>query len=119
MTDYKEDCIFCQIGAKKSPADIVFETDTIMFFRDIEPKAAVHLVGVPKMHIESIAHLQGEHKDVLFDLLYTAANLANEEGFGEGGFRLIANSGPDAGQQVMHLHWHVLAGEPLGPLRCK
>lgn len=121
MTEESEtaaECIFCTIAAGKTPADIVFDGGDTLFFRDISPKAKVHVVGIPKAHLDSLAGMHGEHHGLIGKLLHDAVHVAEELEVHESGYRVITNVGSDAGQQVGHLHFHILAGEPLGPLRC-
>jgi histidine triad (HIT) family protein len=112
------DCIFCGIAAGTTPADIVFDGGDTLFFRDINPKAATHIVGIPKAHIGSLARIQGDDHALVGKLLHEAAHVADDVGIGESGYRVITNVGRDAGQEVHHLHFHILGGEALGPLKC-
>ena len=109
-------CLFCRIVAGQVPADVLRETDRTLAFRDIAPKAPTHVLLIPKEHIPSAAELGHEHADLLVDLLADAQHLARTEGVDETGWRLIANVGPDSGQVVFHLHFHLLGGRPLGAL---
>jgi len=109
-------CIFCKIAAREIPAEILRESDRVIAFRDISPQAPVHVLLIPKEHLESLADVADHHGDVLADLIQAAAHLARTEGIAESGWRLIANVGPDAGQEVYHLHFHLMGGRPLGPL---
>lgn len=115
----EQECIFCSIVAGDSPADIVFSTDTNFFFREISPHARVHILGVPKKHIEqhpdTLATADVLALGTLIRDLYLAAQAI---GVTESGFRLVINNGSDAGQGVNHLHVHLLGGEHLGPLKC-
>ncbi len=112
------DCIFCDIVSGVTAADVVFDGDDTLFFRDISPKAQVHIVGIPKVHVESLRKVNEENFMLVGKLLSDAAVVAEKMGFGDGGYRVITNVGQDAGQEVKHLHFHILGGEPLGPLRC-
>lgn len=112
------DCIFCEVAAGTTPADIIFDGGDTMFFRDISPKAPVHVIGIPKRHIDSLAAMIGDDHAVLGKLLHEIAHVAETLNIQENGYRVITNVGRDAGQAVQHLHFHVLGGEPLGPLRC-
>lgn len=111
-------CLFCDIAQKKVAADIVFDGNDTLFFRDIHPKAKVHIVGIPKKHIESLAVMIADDHAVMGKLLHDMAHVATELGIEERGYRVLSNVGADAGQQIQHLHFHMLGGEPLGPLRC-
>lgn len=111
-------CIFCEIVNGATPADIVFDGGDTMFFRDINPKARVHVVGIPKKHLSSLDVMHGEDHTIIGKLLHEAADVAKDLGINESGYRVITNVGADAGQEIEHLHFHILGGEPLGPLRC-
>jgi histidine triad (HIT) family protein len=111
------DCIFCSIVAGDTPADVLAETENIMFFRDINPKARVHALGITKEHVSSVVALNEKHDDVIGELIRQAGVVAAQLGITESGFRLISNAGPDAGQDVDHIHVHLLGGEPLGPIK--
>jgi histidine triad (HIT) family protein len=109
-------CIFCRIVAREIPAEILRESDRVLAFRDIDPKAPTHILLIPKEHVASVGDVGDEHAAMLADLLQAAAHLARTEAIDQSGWRLIANVGPDAGQEVFHLHFHLLGGKPLGPM---
>lgn len=102
------DCIFCAIARKEKPAAAVFEDEAVIAFHDHNPKAPVHILVVPKQHIESIAHLEADHADVIARLIYTARRIASEKGLS--GYKLVFNVGREGGQVVDHLHLHLLGG---------
>lgn len=102
------DCIFCKIVAGEIPAEIVAETEHTVAFRDISPKAPVHLLVVPRVHEPDIASLAAAHPQVAAELLAQTRALADAAGASD--YRLIFNTGADAGQTVFHAHGHVLAG---------
>ena len=102
------DCIFCKITKKDIPADITYEDDQVMAFKDIKPSAPVHYLIVPKEHIQSIAYLEGNHSDVLVKTIYTAKDLAAKLGLK--GYKLVFNVGREGGQIIDHLHLHLLGG---------
>lgn len=104
------DCIFCKIAAGQIKANVVFEDQHVVAFRDIQPQAPIHILIVPKQHIERVAALTDETFHVVVEIHRAAQKIARQEGVLEKGFRLITNSGPDAGQSVQHLHYHFLAG---------
>lgn len=105
------DCLFCSIAAGDIPADVVFESDDVVAFNDINPAAPTHVLVIPKQHIGSAADLGAEDADLVAALIGAAGGI----GAGlEGGWRLVTNVGPDAGQSVFHLHFHVLGGRALG-----
>lgn len=105
-----EQCIFCKVVNKEAPAQIVHEDELILAFKDIFPKAPVHILIVPKKHIETLDHIEAADKDLIGELFIAAKKIAKEQGVSETGYRLIFNVGPDAGQTVDHLHLHLLGG---------
>jgi len=113
------DCLFCRIVAGDIPATVVRETDTTLAFRDINPKAEVHVLVVTKEHYVDVATLAQADPGLAGELLETAAVVAETEGLLADGFRLIFNTGEYGGQDVFHVHAHLLGGEPLGPLVSK
>ncbi|WP_373310367.1 histidine triad nucleotide-binding protein [Asanoa iriomotensis] len=113
------DCLFCRIVAGELPATVVRETDTTLAFRDINPKAEVHVLVVTKEHYVDIATLATADRELTSDLMETVAVVAESEGLLADGFRTIFNTGLYGGQEVDHVHAHVLGGEPVGPMVCK
>lgn len=107
--------LFEQIIAKEIPADIVYETDTTLAFRDINPQAKVHVLVVPKKHYRNVAELVAADPQLLVDVVATAHRVAELEGIIESGYRVLFNTEAGAGQTVFHVHAHVLGGEQLGP----
>ncbi|MBP3800774.1 MAG: histidine triad nucleotide-binding protein [Clostridia bacterium] len=108
-----DDCLFCKISRGEIPSNKVYEDDDILAFYDINPVAKIHILVIPKKHIASVAHLQKED-EALVGKIYSVINkIAEEKGFKESGFKVIVNCGEDGGQEVMHLHFHILAGENL------
>jgi histidine triad (HIT) family protein len=107
-------CAFCRIVAGEAPAQILHSTETVLAFRDANPKAPTHLLLIPKEHITDIRDLGDGHGSMLADLFQAAAHLAKTEGIDRTGWRLVANVGRDAGQSVYHLHLHLLGGRPMG-----
>ncbi|GAH90205.1 unnamed protein product [marine sediment metagenome] len=101
------DCIFCKIANKEIPKDFVYEDEKIMVFEDINPKAPVHLLIIPKKHIPSVDHLGVEDKTLMGEIILTAQKLAKEKNLK--GYKLIINVGREAGQLIDHLHMHLLA----------
>jgi histidine triad (HIT) family protein len=106
------DCLFCKIAAGEIPADVVYEDDKIMVFKDITPKTEVHLLMIPKEHIESLARLDDSHDELLSYMLKKLADIAQQHGLSSG-FRSIINTGKGGGQEVFHLHIHLLGGNNL------
>jgi histidine triad (HIT) family protein len=103
-----ENCIFCKIIAKEVPADFVYEGDNLVAFKDIHPSAPVHFLVVPKEHIPSVMHLEGNHKEIISEIIFQAKRIAETAGLK--GYKLVFNVGRDGGQVVDHLHMHVLGG---------
>lgn len=113
------ECIFCKIVQKDVPASIVYEDEQLVAFKDLFPQAPVHLLIVPKAHCESLSRMTTEAEMATSRVPFLAAKLAEDHGLVGGGWRLIANSGADAGQTVFHLHFHLLGGKPLGGKLCQ
>ncbi len=105
-----QECIFCKIINRELPAEIVYEDEQISVFKDINPVAPVHLLLIPKKHISGISDLKEEDAGIMGRIQVLAANLAGEMGLAQDGFRLVCNCGRDAGQLVMHIHYHLLSG---------
>ena len=106
------DCLFCNIIAGDIPSSKVYEDDEFFAFKDIYPKAEVHILVVPKIHIESLDHLTDEHQDLVAKMILKLPELARSQGL-EDGFRTIINTGPGGRQEVGHLHMHILGGKSL------
>ena len=105
------DCIFCKIAAGEIPSQKVYEDESVVAFKDLSPKAPVHVLIVPKKHIQSVAHFQTEDKELAAHIFVDVVpKLANELGIAENGFRVVMNTGDDGGQTVHHLHVHLLGG---------
>jgi len=104
------DCPFCRIVARQSPADVVYEDDAVLAFKDIYPKAPVHLLIVPKRHIASLLDASEADVDTLGRCVLAARRLAETTGYAGKGFRLSVNTGPEGGQVVYHVHFHFTAG---------
>ncbi len=107
------ECIFCRIAAGRASARIVWEDDEALAFHDLHPQAPVHLLVIPRRHLESLAAAQDNDCHLLGHLLLVAARSARLAGLIPGGYRLVTNCGVGAGQSVFHLHLHVLGGRPL------
>jgi len=106
--------LFQKIIDREIPADIVYETDAVLAFRDINPTAPVHVLVIPKRPIDRVANAKAEHAELLGQCLLAAAEVARLEGIEDSGYRLVINNGANAGQTVFHLHVHVIGGTPLG-----
>ena len=109
------DDVFCKIIKKELPAEIVWQDDDFLVIRDIHPQAPVHVLIIPKQHLDIIHQAKHAELDVLGRMLVVAAQTAQQLGVAETGYRLIINQGSNAGQLVPHLHMHLLAGKQLGP----
>jgi histidine triad (HIT) family protein len=107
------DCLFCKIVQKSIPAKIVYEDDQTLAFDDINPQAPVHTLIIPKKHIAAVQDCRDEESTLLAQLLVTCANVAKQKGLSESGYRIVTNTGRDAGQTVFHLHLHVLGGRHM------
>ncbi|MCJ7666518.1 MAG: histidine triad nucleotide-binding protein [Actinobacteria bacterium] len=103
-----EDCLFCKIANKEIESDIVFENRTVIVFKDISPVAPVHLVAIPKKHISSIMEIGKMDCFEIEDIMKTIVLVASDMGLEKNGFRVVTNTGPDAGQSVGHLHFHIM-----------
>jgi len=108
-----DECIFCRIAAGKIPADIVYQDEDFLAFRDIMPKAPKHVLIIPKAHITSVAELTDAQQNLAGRLIIIAKNLAKKEGIARKGYRLVMNCGPEGGQVVPHLHLHLLGGRQM------
>ncbi len=109
-----EDCVFCKIIKGEIPTEKVYETEEILAFKDIHPAAPIHILVVPKKHISMLTDLKPEDEALIGKIYTTINKIAEQEGFKEQGYRVIANCGKDSGQEVMHIHFHVLGGKKLG-----
>ena len=109
-----EDCIFCKIANKEITAQVVFEDDDFIAFLDINPKAKTHILLIPKKHIVSIAELEDADQDLMGKMIMRAKEVASKAGLTS--FRVVSNSGADSGQEVPHLHFHILGGNQLGDI---
>ena len=112
------DCLFCRIAAGEIPADVVHETASTLAFRDITPKAPVHLLVIPKAHHADVAALAAADPALAGEVLAAAGAVAEAAGLSGQGYRTIFNTGAHAGQEVFHVHAHVVGGGPLGPMVC-
>jgi histidine triad (HIT) family protein len=108
------DCLFCRIVQKTIPAKIVHEDDRTVAFDDINPQAPVHTLIIPKKHVSAVQDCHDQDIDLLAQLMITCAKVATQKGLAQSGYRIVTNTGPDAGQTVFHLHLHVLGGRHLG-----
>ena len=106
------DCLFCKIIAGEIPSTKVYEDDTILAFRDIHPQAPTHILVIPKAHISGVSGVTAENSGVVAHIFEVIPQIAGKEGL-VNGYRVVSNCGPDAGQTVPHLHFHILGGRAL------
>ena len=109
-----EDCLFCKIIKGEIPSTKVYEDEFVYAFKDINPEAPVHILVVPKKHIESVNAIEEVDENVIGKIFLAIKKIAKEQGVAENGYRVVSNCGKDAGQTVMHLHFHILGGKELG-----
>ena len=107
------DCLFCKLANGEIPTNYIYEDDKVVAFNDIEPQAPVHILIIPKAHIESALKIDDSNSDIVGHIFKVASKIAVDKGFSENGFRLVNNCGKDGGQTVGHLHFHLLAGRYL------
>jgi histidine triad (HIT) family protein len=111
MADIDPDCIFCKIAAKEIPSEIVYEDDAVVVFRDLSPRAPTHVLAIPRRHLASAADLTDADAGLLAALFGALRHVAEETGLG--GYRIVTNVGPESGQSVFHLHFHLLGGRRM------
>ena len=107
-------CLFCKIVKGEIPSEKVYEDEEILAFKDINPAAPIHILVIPKKHIESLAYIEKEDETLIGKIYGVINQIAKEQGIKEKGYRVIVNCGEDGGQEVMHLHFQLLAGTKLG-----
>jgi len=110
----EQDCLFCSILNGDIPADIVYESDAAIAFRDINPQAPTHVVVIPRKHVATINDLNEEDREIVGSLYLAAKDIARAEGISDEGYRTVMNCNEAAGQSVFHIHLHVLGGRALG-----
>ena len=108
-----KNCLFCKIAKKEIKSEVISEDENFVVFKDINPKAPIHLLIIPKIHLGPISAIGAEKKEIVSGLILKAKEMAEKIGISENGYRLIFNIGRDAGMEVDHLHLHLLAGKPL------
>ena len=109
----EKDCLFCKIVAGEVPADVVYENDSLIAFRDISPKAPTHILLIPRRHIATMNDLQAGDIPLAGELFTTAAKIAADEGLADDGYRVVMNCNEAAGQSVFHIHLHLLGGRSM------
>lgn len=107
------DCPFCKIIRKEKAAQIVYEDEKVVAFKDINPQAPVHLLILPRKHISGVTQIKEEDKELIGHIFLVAQKIARDFSIHQCGFRVVVNSGPDSGQAVFHLHFHLLGGRSL------
>ncbi|MGN1002466.1 MAG: histidine triad nucleotide-binding protein [Oscillospiraceae bacterium] len=112
IVKHDPDCLFCKIIAGDIPSTKVYEDETVLAFRDIAPQAPTHILVIPKAHIRSVSDIDEENLPYAAHCLAVIGKIAEQEGL-SGGYRVISNCGPDSGQTVPHLHFHILGGKPM------
>lgn len=116
MSDYVDTCIFCKIAAGEMDTEFVAQSENVVAFNDIQAQAPVHVLVIPKAHVESAHQLGTGHEGIWQEMLDVAQEVAVKTGVEDSGYRLVTNAGPDSGQEVFHLHVHVLGGKKLGSI---
>lgn len=116
MSQSADDCIFCKIAAGAFGTTFVAETDHVVAFDDISPQAPAHVLVIPRKHVETLQELDNTDGDLWREMLDVVQRVADTKGIVQSGFRVITNAGPDSGQEVPHLHLHVIGGRKLGPI---
>lgn len=109
-----DDCLFCKIASGSIPGNIVYQDHDVVAFADIHPQAPHHILFIPKRHVADMAQLTSQDNALLGKIFTVAATVARDLGLEERGYRFVTNVGPDAGQSVFHLHFHLLGGRKLG-----
>ena len=107
------DCLFCKISNGEIPSDIVYESDSVLAFNDINPQAPTHVLIIPRKHIATLNDIESEHRELVGELHMVAQQIANEHGHSESGYRTVFNCNDAAGQTVFHIHLHLLGGRNL------
>jgi histidine triad (HIT) family protein len=107
------ECLFCKILAGEIPADIIFESESTIAFRDINPRAPTHVLIIPRQHVATINDIEPQHEELVGSLFSAAKAIASAEGLSEDGYRVVMNCNEAAGQTVFHLHLHLLGGRAL------
>ncbi|MHB1168754.1 MAG: histidine triad nucleotide-binding protein [Longimicrobiales bacterium] len=109
----EQDCLFCRIVRREIPSQIVHETENLLAFRDIDPKAPLHVLIIPKRHIASVSDVESADAPLMGELFVAARAIAREQGVADDGYRVVVNTGAGAGQTVFHIHMHLLGGRDL------
>ncbi len=110
------DCLFCKIVQGEIPAAILYQDEQVTAFRDINPQAPTHVLVIPNQHVADLSELNLSHGETLARIVHVLNEIAKSEGISESGYRILANTGADAHQEVFHLHFHLFGGRALGPM---
>ena len=113
------DCIFCKIAGGEIPADLIYESDDVVAFADVSPQAPVHVIIIPRRHIGTTLEMSDEAPELFGSMLRASSEVARKKGVDKSGFRLILNTNADGGQEIFHVHMHLMGGEQIGPLRLR
>lgn len=113
--DFDDNCLFCKIVKKEIKSDIVYEDQNVLVFKDIHPVAPIHVLLIPKRHIESINFIDDSNISYINDIFKVIPEIVKKLGIHDKGYRIIANTGDDGGQLIHHLHFHLIGGKHLGP----
>lgn len=113
-----ENCLFCKIINKEIPSTIVYEDEEILAFKDINPIAPVHILVIPKKHFNDISEVSEKDSDIIVKIHLVINKIAKEQGIADSGYRIINNCKEDGGQEVKHLHFHLIGGKKLGTKMC-
>lgn len=113
-----ENCLFCKIINKEIPSTIVYEDEEILAFKDINPIAPVHILVIPKKHFNDISEVSEKDSDIIAKIYLVINKIAKEQGIADSGYRIINNCKEDGGQEVKHLHFHLIGGKKLGTKMC-
>jgi histidine triad (HIT) family protein len=111
-----KNCLFCAISAKTIPSEIIYEDNSVIVFKDLYPKKPIHWLVVPRKHIASINKLETEDIELIGQLILVIKKLAVKHGFADNGYRIVINTNAHGGQEIDHLHIHILAGAHVGPM---
>ena len=109
-----DDCVFCRIAKGEIPATVHYENDKVIAIQDIHPVGPVHVLILPREHVADLSGITSGNRDLMGEIAFAAQAVAKKLGIAESGYRLISNNGPDAGQSVPHLHFHLVGGRKLG-----
>ena len=111
------DCIFCKIAGGEIPSELLYESDDVVAFNDIGPQAPVHVVIIPREHYATTIDMSDQAPEIFGAMMKAATEIARKKGVDASGFRLMLNTNADGGQEVFHVHMHLLGGEDIGPMR--